>query len=170
MHQSNIRTALACLLLTPVVVLAQVPGGIQLENATFDGHDASGTCGPAKVEITGVDADNTTDTPHLIRDYGATVRIQSAGKTLVVGDGGTSAVLLQNQNKVHCSATPSGPRLVVAAYCFSKYCLPISYTVIDPATLLVISQGIDGECDELCATKALGSPLPADLTRSLNGS
>jgi len=161
---------LPCLLAIPLSAGAQSAAGIVLENATFDSHNASGSCGPAQIEITGVDADNTTDTPRLIRDYGASVRIQSAGKTLVIGDGGDGSVLVQNQNKLHCVTTPSGPRLVVAAHCFSNYCLPISYTVIDPATLRVISQDVDGECDEQCASKALGAPLPADLSSPLNRS
>lgn len=166
MPRPNIRIALACLLLGPVSVLAQAPTGIALENAAFNGEHASGTCGPAKIEITGVDADNTYDTRRLIRDYGASVRIQSQGRSLVIGDGGDGSIPLQNQNKVHCVSTPSGPRLVLAAYCFSNYCLPISYAVIDPTTLRVLSRGTDGECDAACAEKALGASLSADLRRT----
>lgn len=169
MRQSSIRTMLACLLLAPVSVLAQAPTGIELEGASFNGQHASGTCGPAKIEISGVDADNPHQTRRLIPGYGASVRIQSAGKSLVIGDGGDGSVALQNQNMVHCVPTPSGSRLVVAAYCFSNYCLPISYTVIDPASLRILSKPIDGECNADCAAKALGTTLPASLSSPLNG-
>lgn len=166
MTMSTLRTAAASFLLVPTIAVAQAPTGIELENASFTEHSAAGTCGPAKVEISGVDVENHHETRRLIRDYGASIQIASGVKSLVIGDGGDASIVLQNQNKLHCVATPTGSRLILAAHCFSNYCLPVSYTVIDPASLHVLSKGVDGECDAACAEKALGTSLPVDLRRT----
>lgn len=166
MHRPNIYTALACLLLAPVTVLAQAPTGIELENASFTEHTATGTCGPAKVEISGVDVENSLETRRLIPGWQSSIKVQSGGKSIIIGDGETIRIGLENQNKLHCVATPAGKRLVLAAHCFSTYCLPVSYTIIDPTSLRVLSKGNEEGCDAACAEKALGTPLPAQLKRT----
>lgn len=137
--------------------------GIRLDALKVSGHTATGSCGPAKIEIQGVDADNPHETRGLIFSQGV-ITIRTGKSSLTIGGEITSEIFLQDQNKLHCLPTPKGPRLVLASYCFARHCAPVDYRVMDPATVKVISrQNADDECDARCAEKALGTKLPEDL-------
>lgn len=168
MNMRQIFAVIATLLILAAQARAQSQGGIVLDNANFEGEHASGSCGPATVKIEGIDRDNPHETRQLIPGYQSKVTIRSGKNTLIIGDGGSPDISLENYAKLHCIKAKSGPRLVLAAHCASRYCLPINYTVVDPSTLKVLGQGDDMGCDEACATKALGGPLPSSLSKHLN--
>lgn len=154
----TMRNALAVLLLAPALAAAQSRPGVVLDGASFEGATASGTCGAAKVAIAGI----RPGQEQHIDGFEGSITISSAGKTLRADkDGG---IPLENSAQVHCVTTPNGALLVVAAHCASSYCLPINYTVIDPASAKIVSVG-DGEwgCDGACAEKVLGTQLPAAI-------
>ena len=141
--------------------------GIRLDALKVSGHTATGTCGPAKIEIQGVDADNPHETRRLISTQGS-ITIRNGKSSLAIGGEITSEIFLQDQNKLHCLPTPKGPRLVLARYCFARFCAPVDYSVIDPAAVKVVSrQNADDECNARCAEKALGVQLPEDLDSAL---
>jgi hypothetical protein len=138
---------------------AQERTGIRLDALNVTGHTATGTCGPARIEIQGLDADNSHETRGLISSQGI-ITIRNGKALLAIGGEISSDIFLQDQNKLHCLPTTKGPRLVLASYCFAKFCAPVDYRVIDPTTVKVISrQNADNECDAGCAEKALGAKL-----------
>ena len=137
--------------------------GIRLDALKVSGHTATGTCGPAKIEIQGLDADNPHETRGLISSQG-TITIRNGKASLTIGGEDGSVFFLQDQNKLHCLPTPKGPRLVLASYCFARFCAPVDYRVIDPTNVRVVSrQNPDNECDARCAEKALGLKLPENV-------
>ena len=141
--------------------------GVRLDALKVSGHTATGTCGPAKIEIRGVDADNPHETRRLISSQ-SSITIRNGKASLAIGGEISSELFLQDQNKLHCLPTPKGPRLVLASYCFARHCAPVDYRVMDPATVKVISrQNADDECDARCAEKALGVQLPEELGAQL---
>jgi hypothetical protein len=163
------RALLLALLCGASTVVASPPSatqqrtGIRLDTLTVTGHTASGTCGPAKIAIQGVDADNAHETRGLISSQG-TITIRNGKASLTIGGEISSDIFLQDQNKLHCLPTPKGPRLVLAGYCFARFCAPVDYRVINPTTAKVISrQNPDGECDARCAEMALGLKLPESV-------
>ena len=137
--------------------------GLRLDALKVSGHTVTGTCGPARIEIQGLDADNPHETRRLISSQG-TITIRNGKALLSIGGEVSSDIVLQDQNKLHCLPTPKGPRLVLSRYCFARFCAPVDYLVIDPSTSSVISrQDADGECDARCAEKALGLKLPENV-------
>ena len=141
--------------------------GVRLDALKVSGHTATGICGPAKVEIQAVDADNPHQTRQLISSQGS-IAIRNGIASLTIGGTDGSVIFLQDQSKLHCIPTPKGPRLVLASYCFARHCAPVDYRVMDPATVKVISrQNADDECDARCAEKALGVQLPEELGAQL---
>jgi hypothetical protein len=137
--------------------------GISLDALKTSAHTATGTCGSAKIEIQGADADNPHETRQLISSQ-ASITIRNGKSSLAIGGVSPSGIFLQDQNKLHCLPTPKGPRLVLASYCFARFCAPVDYRVIDPATVKIVSrQNADDECDARCAEKTLGTKLPEDL-------
>lgn len=148
---------------TVVAADHESPQGVILEHAKFDGATATGSCGPAKITITGVETETAYRTKHLIGSSG-TITIRAGKATLSIGADGNAGIFLQDQNRLHCVSTPSGQRLVLVSDCFGRGCAPVDYRVINPATAKVISrQNSADECDEACAQKALGSKLPESL-------
>lgn len=134
--------------------------GIRLDALKVSGHSATGTCGPARIEIQGLDADNPHETRGLVSSQGS-ITVHNGKASLTIGGEVSSDLFLQEQNKLHCLPTPTGPRLVLAGYCFARFCAPVDYRVIDPTNMRVISrQNPDNECDAKCAEKALGAKLP----------
>ncbi|MES2670655.1 MAG: hypothetical protein V4673_09600 [Pseudomonadota bacterium] len=139
---------------------AQERTGIRLDALKVTGHAATGTCGPARVEIQGLDAENPHETRGLVSSQGM-ITVRNGKASLAIGGDVSSDIFLQEQNKLHCLPTPTGPRLVLAGYCFARFCAPVDYRVIDPTNVRVISrQNSDNECDAKCAEKALGAKLP----------
>ena len=137
--------------------------GIHLDALKVTGQTATGTCGPARIEIQGLDADNPHETRGLVSSQGM-ITVRNGKASLTIGGEVSSDLFLQEQNKLHCLPTPTGPRLVLAGYCFARFCAPVDYRVIDPTNVRVISrQNPDNECDAKCAEKALGSKLPEAL-------
>ncbi len=162
-------TLLLALLCGASTVVASPPSatqqrtGIHLDALKVSGHTATGACGPAKIEIQGLDADNPHKTRGLISSQGI-ITIRNGNALLTIGGDVNSDIFLQDQNKFHCLPTPKGPWLVLASYCFARYCAPVDYRVIDPLTVRVISrQDADGECDVRCAEKALELKLPESV-------
>lgn len=157
---TTMRTALAALLLAPALASAQSGPSIVLDSINTDGADVTGTCGAAQVAIDGIRAGEEQH----IDGFEGSITITAGGKTLRADKDSGGTIPMENFAQVHCVATPNGARLVVAAHCASSYCLPINYTVIDPATAEIVSVG-DGEwgCDGACAEKALGTQLPAAI-------
>ena len=130
--------------------------------STADGK-ATGTCGKAIIQIQGMDPANQSDGGSLIPSHGV-ITIKGETASLTIGGESASGIYLQDQNKLHCVASPKGPRLVLASYCFGRDCAEVDYRVIDPATARVISQQTSmEECDEACAEKELGRKLPTEL-------
>lgn len=139
---------------------AQERTGIRLDALKITGYAATGTCGPARIEIQGLDADNPHETRGLVSSQGM-ITVRNGKASLTIGGEASSDIFLQEQNKLHCLPTPTGPRLVLAGYCFARFCAPVDYRVIDPTHVRVISrQNADNECDAQCAEKALGAKLP----------
>lgn len=154
-------------LLAPTLLLlcatAHAGEGVRLDGFSTAGGKATGTCGKAVVQIQGMDPANQSDGDSLIPSHGV-ITIKGEKATLTIGGESTSGVYLQDQNKLHCLASPKGPRLVLASYCFGRDCAEVDYRIIDPATARVISQQTSAdECDEACAEKALGIQLPEEL-------
>lgn len=154
-------------LLAPTLLLfcaaAYAGQGIQLDGLSVAGSTATGTCDKAAVRIQGIDADNPYGVDDLISATGI-ITIKGEKATLTIGGESASGIYLQDQNKLHCLASPKGPRLVLASYCFGRDCAEVDYRVIDPASTRVVSQQTSlEECDEACAEKALGMKLPEDL-------
>ena len=142
---------------------AQERTGIRLDALKVTGHTATGTCGPARIEIQGLDADNPHETRGLVSSQGM-ITVRNGKASLTIGGEVSSDIFLQEQNKLHCLPTQTGPRLVLAGYCFARFCAPVDYRVIDPTTVKVISrQNADNECDARCAEKALGAKFPETL-------
>lgn len=138
-------------------------GGVRLDGLSITGGKTTGTCGKAIIQIQGTDSANPSDGGSLIPSHGV-ITIKGEKATLTIGDESASGIYLQDQNKLHCLASPKGPRLVLASYCFGRDCAEVDYRVIDPATARVISQQTSAEeCDEACAEKALGTRLPEGL-------
>jgi hypothetical protein len=163
------RAAILLLLGVASTVVATPPNapqertGIRLDALKTSGHTATGTCGSAKIEIQGVDADNPHQTRQLISSQGS-ITIRNGKSSLAIGSEISSEIFLQDQNKLHCLPTPKGPRLVLASYCFARACAAVDYRVIDPATVKVVSrQNADDECDARCAETALGMKLSENL-------
>lgn len=152
----------------PVVAADHVsPQGVILELATFVGGTASGSCGPAKITITGVETETAYRTKRLIGSAGS-ITIRAGNAVLLIGGSGSAGIFLQDENRLHCVSTPRGQRLVLVSDCFGRGCAPIDYRVINPATAKVISQqNAAEECDRACAEKALGTALPAELADTL---
>ena len=141
----------------------QAATGIRLDALKVSGHMATGACGPARIEIQGLDADNPHETRGLVSSQGM-ITVRNGKASLTIGGEVSSDLFLQEQNKLHCLPTPTGPRLVLAGYCFARFCAPVDYRVIDPTNVRVISgQNPDNECDAKCAEKALGAKLPEAL-------
>ena len=142
---------------------AQERTGIRLDALKVSGHSATGTCGPARIEIQGLDAYNLHETRGLVSSQGM-ITIRNGKASITIGGDVSSDIFLQDQNKLHCLPTPTGPRLVLAGYCFARFCAPVDYRVIDPTNVRVVSrQNADNECDAQCAAKALGAKLPEAL-------
>jgi hypothetical protein len=141
------------------------PQPIKLENQKADGQSVTGTCGPAAIKVTGME---TGDAMAFSGFSGltTTIAIQSGSSSLKISpdpDSGSN-IFLQDRNKLHCVTTPSGPKLILAMYCYGRSCAPVDYRVIDPKTTKVISkQDNMEECDAVCARKALGAPVPSEL-------
>ena len=158
--------ARAYLLLPTLLLLcaaAHAGEGVRLNGLSAAGGNATGTCGKAVIHIQGMDPANPSDGGSLIPSHGV-ITIKGEKATLTIGGESTSGIYLQDQNKLYCVASPKGPRLVLASYCFGRDCAEVDYRVIDPATARAISQQTSiEECDEVCAEKALGMTLPKDL-------
>lgn len=139
------------------------PSAIRLDNLQISGAAATGQCGPATVEIDGLEARSGELKQMHIASSGKVV-VRAGSARLVIGADGESGIFLQDENKLHCVDTPKGRRLVLASYCFGRSCVPVDYRVIDPKTAKVLGKlnNMD-ECDRTCAEKALGQRLPADL-------
>jgi hypothetical protein len=158
-------------LLAPTLLLfcaaAHASDGVRLDGLAVAGSRATGTCGNAAVRVQGIDPDNPYRVDGLISANGV-ITIKGEKTTLTIGGEPTSGIYLQDQNKLHCLASPKGPRLVLASYCFGRDCAEVDYRVIDPAAARVISsQNSAEECDEACAEKALGMKLPTGLGSAL---
>lgn len=137
--------------------------GIQLDGLSVGGSTATGTCGKATVRVQGIDTGNPYGVDGLIPANGI-ITIRGEKTTLTIGGEATSGIYLQDQNKLHCLASPKGPRLVLASYCFGRDCAEVDYRIIDPATARVISRQTSmEECGETCAEKALGMKLQTEL-------
>jgi hypothetical protein len=154
-------------LLAPTLLLfcaaAHAGQGIQLDGLSVAGSTATGTCGKAAVRVQGIDPDNPHGVDGLISANGV-ITIKGEKSTLTIGGESATDIYLQDQNKLHCLASPNGPRLVLASYCFGRDCAEVDYRVIDPAAARVISsQNSVEECDKACAERALGTTLPKDL-------
>lgn len=138
---------------------------VKLENQKAAGGGVSGTCGAATIRISDIDKD-PIDSRGFSGSYAA-IAIQSGESSLTISPDphSGSIIFLQDRNKLHCVATPAGPKLVLAMYCDARACAPVDYRVIDPKTAKVIHK-LDNmdECDASCAEKALGSPLPLALS------
>lgn len=137
--------------------------GVRLDGFSTVGGKATGTCGKAVIQIQGMAPANPSDGGNLIPSHGV-ITIKGEKATLTIGGESTSGIYLQDQNKLHCLASPKGSRLVLASYCFGRDCAEIDYRVIDPATARVVSQQTPAdECDEVCAERALGTAMPKVL-------
>lgn len=159
---------LLALSLSAVSANADTLGAIQLDNQKTSGQSVSGTCGPATVKVSDTTEDRPMDPSGFSGSYGA-ISIGSGKSALTISpqtdSGSGSGIFLQDRNKLHCLSSPTGPKLVLVMICHARSCAPIDYRVIDPKTTKVISkQDNMDECDAICATKALGAPLPAGLT------
>jgi hypothetical protein len=141
------------------------PQPIKLENQKATGQSVTGTCGPAVVKVTGLEAGDAMASSGF-SGLTATISIQSGNSTLMISpdpDSGSN-IFLQDRNKLQCVITPSGPKLILAMYCYGRSCAPVDYRVIDAKTAMVISkQDKMDECDAVCARKALGAPVPSEL-------
>lgn len=157
------RAYLAVPTLLLLCATAYAGQGFQLDGLSVAGSPATGTCGKAAVRIHGIESDNPYGVDGLIPANGV-ITIKGEKATLIIGGESASGIYLQDQNKLHCLASPKGPRLVLASYCFGRDCAEVDYRVIDPATARAISsQNSAEECDEVCAEKALGMKLPTEL-------
>lgn len=137
---------------------------VKLENQKAAGGGVSGTCGAATIRISDIDKD-PIDSRGFSGSYAA-IAIQSGKSSLTISPdpNSGSAIFLQDRNKLHCVATPTGPKLLLAMICDARSCAPVDYRVIDPKTAKVINR-LDNmdECDVACAQQALGAPLPTGL-------
>lgn len=157
------RAYLAVPTLLLLCATAHAGQGIQLDGLSVAGSTATGSCGKAAVRVQGIDPDNPYGVKGLIPANGI-ITIKGEKATLTIGGESASGIYLQNQNKLHCLASPKGPRLVLASYCFGRSCAEVDYRVIEPATARVISsQNSAEECDDACAEQALGMKLPTKL-------
>ena len=114
------------------------PQPIKLENQKATGQSVTGTCGPAVVKVTGLEAGDAMASSGF-SGLTATISIQSGNSTLKISpdpDSGSN-IFLQDRNKLHCVITPSGPKLILAMYCYGRSCAPVDYRVIDPKTAKV---------------------------------
>ena len=161
---------LSLLILTaPVYASAGSGQAIALENQKATAQSVSGSCGPAAIQIR--DSESGKDSPWTSTGFSGSytaISIQSGKSVLKISPGpeNVSGIFLQDRNKLHCVNTPSGPKLILAMFCYARACAPVDYRVIDPKTAKVINK-LDNmeECDALCAQKALGVQLPANLTQ-----
>lgn len=162
------RTTLGLLLSLSLSVSAAAAGtsqAIKLDNQKTGGQTISGTCGPATVRISDAEKESPVNSMGFDGSYAA-ITIQSGKSSLIISrdPNSDSGIFLQDRSKLHCVSTPTGPKLILATYCFARYCTPVDYRVIDPNTAKVIHKLNDmNECDAACAQKALGVPLPEEL-------
>ena len=138
---------------------------IKLDNQKTTGQAITGTCGPATVRILDAEKDRPADSTGFSGLY-STINIQSGKSSLKISpdtDSG-SGIFLQDRNKLHCVSTPTGPKLILAMYCYGRSCAPVDYRVIDPSTAKVINK-LDNmdECDAQCARQTLGIAVPPAL-------
>jgi hypothetical protein len=139
------------------------PSGIRLDNLRISGAKATGQCGPATVEVTGLEARSGEPKQMHIASSGKVV-VRAGSARLVIGADGQSGIFLQDENKLHCVDTAKGHSLVLASYCFGRSCAPVDYRVIDPKTAKVLGKpNAMDECGSACAQSALGRKLPAEL-------
>lgn len=155
------------ILIAPVYASAANGGAIMLENQKATARSVSGTCGPAAIQIWDSEKDSPWTSAGFSGSY-TNISIQSGKSVLKISPDpeNVSGIFLQDRNKLHCVRTPSGPKLILAMFCYARACAPVDYRVIDPKTAKVINK-LDNmdECDALCAQKALGVRLPANLTQ-----
>jgi hypothetical protein len=155
--------ALALLVLSPLAYAAP-PSGIVLDDLKVSKGAATGMCGPAHVAISDVSPQNPSGERNLV-GINAQITMSLNGRSIqVAGENPSTDYYLQDQNRLHCLATPKGPRVLVGGYCLARLCVPADYIVVDPNTLKVLSKPVEGACEEDCAKKALGIPLPRDLS------
>ena len=143
---------------------AMPPSGIVLDDLQVSSSSAQGKCGASAVSISDVSVQNPSGERNLI-SLNSEITLRQGGRSLVVaGEAPQTGFYLQDMNRLHCLVTPKGPRVLVGAYCLARMCVPADYIVIDPATLKVLSKPVGDACEEDCAEKALGMPLPASLS------
>lgn len=137
--------------------------GIRLDQMQVSGSAATGRCGSAEVKVQGIEPDPHAPGQTRVSSQGK-ITVRSGRASLHIGSEDQATIYLQDHNKLHCVDTAKGQRLVLAIICFARYCTPVDYRVIDTSTAKVVGmpKGLD-ECDRVCAEKALGQRLPADL-------
>ncbi len=164
----NQLSLVLALSLSTVAAYAGTADAIKLDNQKTSGNLISGTCGTATVKVT--DANKDPDSPMDATGFSArytAISVQSGEASLKISPDpeSGSVVFLQDRNKLHCASTPTGPKLILAMYCYARSCAPLDYRVIDTATAKVISKQDDmEECDAVCAESALGIRIPDALT------
>lgn len=92
--------------------------GIRLDGLTLSGGAATGTCGPARIHIQGVDAASAHAMSRHIPAAGVII-IRTDKASLTIGGEAAQGIFLQDENQLHCLASPRGHRLVLASYCLA---------------------------------------------------
>lgn len=127
---------------------------VKLQGLKVSGTVASGTCGAAKVVVSGVAASH-------IEFSGRAEIVSGPNKLVLQGEDGS---FFQDWNMLACVDAPHGPMLVARASCGGRHCIPDNYRVIDPNTARIVShQNDEEECSAACAEKSLGVRLPEHL-------
>lgn len=128
---------------------------VVLQNLKSQGTNATGTCGEAKVSVSGVGSD-------FIEFAGRVDIVSGVNKLSLSGE--DAAMFFQDFNRVACLTTPKGPMLVAKASCSGSSCIPDDFRVVDTKTAKIVSKGTEEDgCDTACAEKALGMRLPESL-------
>jgi hypothetical protein len=154
------------LILVLISSAANAGQAIQLPGLRVAQANATGACGAAKINITGIIHDDASGHDNVIAPGGKIV-IRAKTKTLVVGEGGID--FMQDRTMLACVDTSKGQRLVLTTFCDGRSCPPSDYRVIDPMTLAVLSKSSDVDgCSLACAEKALGTRVPAPLADGLS--
>lgn len=132
---------------------------VKLEAMKLSGTVATGSCGAAKVSVSGVGAEFV--------EFSGRVDISSGAHKISLS-GEHEPFFLQNRNQVACVESSKGVKLVVVAYCDGRSCNPSEYLVIEPATAKVVSKPDEDGCSLKCAEAAIGGPLPVPLRDGLS--
>jgi hypothetical protein len=155
---------LAALFLSVVCAYAGTPDPVKLDKQKKVGKTISGTCGLATVQISDPEMEDPINSAGVSANTAITIKSGKSALKISPDPSNASNIFLQDRNKVHCVSTPAGPKLLLALVCDGRSCAPIDYRVIEPSTAKVINKLVNmDECDEVCAEKALGLPLPARL-------